>query len=674
MKTNIRVILVLCSIVILTCAKEKGIEGKGDQIIRNDILSLFSTYKASKQDKEQKLELLNLAFEKTKQLEDDLTKEYYFRKLSYFSRNENDSLLFYSVNKEAVNLAEKLKDTGSLAWVHLSKGLYFDDREIYDSAYYHYYQAKKTYKQLNDNFNAGSMLYNMAYIQGRLKDYAGAENNLFQSLNLVKNNSDPLPEFRCYNLLGIIYENIGEYELAEEYLKKALKVLDNLSPDEVINLKKGVFNNFGSTYLKSKDYQKALQYFNKSLEYLDDHDLRSYARLIDNVAYTRLLAKDTVNVFDDLTRALSIRDSLKIRSGIILSKLHLGEYYALKKDTLTAFRLAEEAYLLADEIKNNRDLLDALKQLSQYNPASANVYMSKYLKLDNEIELNGRRLQNKISRIQFETDEYIAEANTLSSQRTFIIVGSTLLLLLLSALYYIQLQDSKYKNLKLKSKNLEAEEEIYKLMLDQHTKMEEGRLNERERISRELHDGILGKLYGARLSLGFLDIEGQKDTLKKYDHLIGELHQIEKEIRVVSHELKNDLFSSENNFRALIESLIEKQSAIGKYSYELQYGQNINLDELSYATKFNCYRILQEVLLNINKHANANHVNIMFNLLNVSSLSVVVEDDGVGFEVGMNPKGIGLQNISQRVSQQGGELMIESKVNQGTRIEIHLPR
>ncbi|WMI68163.1 tetratricopeptide repeat protein [Mangrovimonas sp. YM274] len=674
MKTNIRVILVICSIVLLACTKEKGIEGNEDQIIHNDILSLFSTYKISKKDKKQKLELLISAFEKTKQLEDDPTKEYYFRKLSYFSRKENDSLLFYSVNKEAVNLAEKLKDTGSLTWVHLSKGLYFDEREIYDSAYYHYYQAKKTYKQLKDDFNAGSMLYNMAYIQGRLKDYAGAENNLFQSLDLVKKNSDPLPEFRCYNLLGIIYENIGEYELAEEYLNKALKVLDSFSPDEVINLKKGVFNNFGSTYLKSKDYQKALQYFNKSLEYLDHHDLRSYARSIDNVAYTRLLTKDTVNVFDDLTRALSIRDSLKIRSGIILSKLHLGEYYALKKDTLTAFRLTEEAYLLADEIKNNRDLLDALKQLSQYNPASANVYMSKYVKLDNEIELNGRRLQNKISRIQYETDEHIAEANTLSSQRTFIIVVSTLLLLLLSALYYIQLQNSKHKNLQLKSKNLEAEEEIYKLVMDQQNKLEEGRLNERERISRELHDGILGKLYGTRLGLGFLEIGGQEDTLKKYNNLIGELHQIEKEIRVVSHELKNDLFRSENSFMESIESLIKKQSTIGKYSYKLRYSENINLDELSYTTKFNCYRILQEMLLNINKHANANHVNVLFNFPSVKAVSVMVEDDGVGFDVGMNSKGIGLQNISQRVSQQRGEFKIESKFNQGTKIEFKLPK
>jgi signal transduction histidine kinase len=206
-------------------------------------------------------------------------------------------------------------------------------------------------------------------------------------------------------------------------------------------------------------------------------------------------------------------------------------------------------------------------------------------------------------------------------------------------------------------------------MLKQQTKLEEGRINERHRISQDLHDGVLGKIFGTRLGLGFLNVNGDDSTIEKYKNYVDELQNIEKEIRTISHELKSEILSSKEDFSKIIGDLIDQKCNLGTFEYRYKYDQNIDWDVISDDIKINYYRIIQEALQNIIKYAHANKVSVEIKL-NDDYLELLIVDDGIGFDVLAKRKGIGLKNIDSRAINIGGKAIINSEFNKGTTIFV----
>ena len=105
-------------------------------------------------------------------------------------------------------------------------------------------------------------------------------------------------------------------------------------------------------------------------------------------------------------------------------------------------------------------------------------------------------------------------------------------------------------------------------MLAQQDKIDEGRTQEKKRISEELHDGILGRLFGTRLSLDSLNMLQTDDAIKNREVYIGELKTIEEEIRKISHDLNSD-FVTGSSFIDIVKALIETQTNAYKLTYSL---------------------------------------------------------------------------------------------------------
>ncbi len=425
-------------------------------------------------------------------------------------------------------------------------------------------------------------------------------------------------------------------------------------------------------YQKQKRYKLAIDNFEKALNNSDlkKQDLNFYARLIDNIAYTKFLSGDTSNVKSELDLALKIRDSLDNISGIVISKRHLSEYFANKSDTITAVKLADEAYGLAGQVENNRDKLETLLLLSKIDKQKSNVYLKEYVHLNDSLQIEERKIRNKFTRIRFETDEYIEETEKLSQQQVFISIGAFFTILILSLAYYVRVQTARNKELIFEKEQQKSNEEIFSLMLKQQSKLEEGRMNERHRISQDLHDGVLGKIFGTRLGLGFLNINGDDSTIEKHKLYIDELQNIEKEIRTISHELKSEILSSKEDFSKIIADLIEQKCKLGEFEYDFKCDGDIDWDEISDDIKINFYRIIQEALQNIIKYASAKNVSIKISLSNESQLNLAIVDDGIGFDVQVKRKGIGIKNIQSRAKSLGGIAKIDSEINKGTSIFV----
>ena len=93
---------------------------------------------------------------------------------------------------------------------------------------------------------------------------------------------------------------------------------------------------------------------------------------------------------------------------------------------------------------------------------------------------------------------------------------------------------------------------------------------------------------------------------------------------------------------------------------------------ISDVVKINLYRIVQEGLQNINKHAKASIVTITFSLKD-ATLGLIIQDNGIGFDRTEKANGIGLENISSRVNKLKGTFAIESNPNKGTHLTVLIP-
>ena len=193
--------------------------------------------------------------------------------------------------------------------------------------------------------------------------------------------------------------------------------------------------------------------------------------------------------------------------------------------------------------------------------------------------------------------------------------------------------------------------------------------NERLRISRDLHDNI--GAYTSALIAGLNNIPTQQtskqtETLKEYAQNI--MSNLRDSIWVLSS--RNIVFTKfADRFKKYALTIIESYPNI-----ELNFSENIkNNTVLPFNTTLQLFRILQEVLQNALKHANAKNINIFFE--DEHQLSITIEDDGTGFEIEQTQNdSYGLSNIKERVKEIGYDVQINSEPTRGTKITIQQNR
>ncbi len=579
-----------------------------------------------------------------------------------------DSINFFAVNKIALEHSKKYNDIYVIGDVNWNYAFYYSNIHIaYDKAYDYFNKAYDAFNKGNYKYETAKILISMSNIKGLYKDCTGAEVLNFKAIKLFKELKDYQNLYTSYNHLAQLQKDIKEYDKALYYYDITLTYEKYIKKSK-INL---IHNNIGNIFVKKKQYKKALSYYKKDL-IKKKISATQQAILMDNIAYCKLLMNDTIGIKKDFYKALYIRDSIGNKEGILTSKIRLSDFYLYAKDTLNALKYAQESNSLAKKIKNGVDYLTTLQQLANLDTKNQKKYLDRYIEFNDSLIITERRTLNKFTRIEFETDEYIKENKRLGTQRLWLFIGGLGLLLIVSLLYFIRIQKIRNEKLKLEAEQQKANEEVYILTLQQQAKLEEERIKERNRISAELHDGILGNLFGTRVSLGFLGMQMTNDTKEKHQTFLNELQHIEKEIRDVSHRLSENFDDASINFTTIITELLEKTSSIGHFKYQSSFDDTIAWNSLNEVTKANIYRIIQEALQNIIKHANAKNITLDIQKSN-NQLIIIIKDDGVGFNVKKSKKGIGVKNITSRVKMLKGTLHIDSEVNKGTTLTIKTP-
>ncbi len=609
----------------------------------------------------------------SKQINDSLNRFYYFKIANRFY-NIGEIEKFKKISLKLINNSVSSNDSLHIAKSYTFLADYYSYKFVSDSAYLYYYKAGKIYTLLKDNRANAETIINKAVCQLNEKDYVGSEKSIFGALKLLTVNNEKL-KYQSYNLLGIIYNELSESDKSIEYHNKALAMLKSENSKENRRLSLVSLNNIGLIYQNKKDYNQSILYFKKALEEKEtlSNDPFTNAALQTNLGYSQF----KLNKLNDLPKLfyepLKTFERLNFITAVINSKLNLTEYYTFKKDKAKAFSFANSSYQLAKSNNLPKDILLSLKQLSIVNPKKIATYSEEYIKISDSLQLAERKMRNKLARIEFETEELTVEKKDLLIQQRNTIFIALSVLFLLSVGFLIRFQLLKNKALLHKQEQQKANEEVYQLLLNQQNKIESVRQVEKKRIAQELHDGILGKLFGTRMNLGILNNEKEDNQVKKRMFFIEELKGIEQEIREISHDLSSEKTAVFNNFVAMVTQFIENQKSVCKAEIEFFLDDNINWNEQENMLKINFYRILQECFQNINKHANATQVFIKFEK-SKTSIILNVQDNGTGFDFLKKKKGIGLSNMIERTKDSNGIMNVDSNPGKGTELNFEMPQ
>ena len=218
-----------------------------------------------------------------------------------------------------------------------------------------------------------------------------------------------------------------------------------------------------------------------------------------------------------------------------------------------------------------------------------------------------------------------------------------------------------------------ADQEILLLTEDFRRELAFSTGKEQDRISKELHDGIVNEIYGIRMILGSLNAQTDEISQKKKLGYIKDLHLLETEIRTLSHNLNMNFSKNEVGFDFLITQLVAKNNEIGQTHFEIDSTDAIDWSFYSSIVRINIYRILQELFLNVNKYAQAENCYLYITEIE-DELIINVKDDGVRFDMEVTNNGIGLKNIIKRAKTINADLVIRSELNAGLEVNLKIKK
>ena len=426
-----------------------------------------------------------------------------------------------------------------------------------------------------------------------------------------------------YSSLGQVYRNIDSYDNAIQYYEKGLiysrNTIDSL---KLINNKANVLVDMGKFDLAQKEFEKAY----KECENLSNKLIQ--ARVLDNWGYAQSKSYNPDGLVNML-RALELREESNDLRGIYSSYRHLALHYNERGQSDEALKYAEKAYELAKTINSPSFIENSLANLLKIkkDPIS-----NEFITLTDSIKLAKLLVQNKYSAMQYNIakEKEKTEANRLLKEQekrkrqVYQFIG-ILLVIALTAFYFIQKVISKRNLL----------QQIYKT--ETH-------------ISKKVHDEVANDVYHL---MNKIQLKVPEDSA-----LLDDLEKIYNKTRDISRE-NSELIIEEDFSRQLSNLLRSYQSDSTRIT--IQNISKVNWKSISNLKKTSIYRVLQELMINMNKHSESTQVLLSFEQ-HRGEILVKYRDNGVGCYI-KNKNG--LQNAENRIKAMDGSINFDSSPRKG---------
>ncbi len=489
--------------------------------------------------------------------------------------------------------------------------------------------------------------------------------------------------------IGLILANLQDHEMAEYYYKQAIRTLSKFTNAHEDKLT--VFVNASKNAMLIRDIPQAKVYLDSAALQLRSVPHSTYAPFYYRTAGTyfrqikdkaRALAnfQQGVVVAENLLDDYSLRD---IYFEIYATYRDWGEYGSAKKYLTIANRHAPNT-MVHNRLLHKREMANTEYQLGNYKAAFEEMKayaLGKDTLQEGELALKIRDLERKYQTVEQE-NEILKLQDTNREQQSaidrnklwIILLGASLTMALTIAYFSWKLARSNRRTLAQKERlhqeellNLKQQEQ-----LRQFSSILQGQEEERNRISRDLHDGLGGLLAGVKLRLSAIATKEREKTAvpdTDVDAVILELDHSVDELRRIARNLMPESLLYMGLKAALADLCNYMDTATTSVTF---HGFDLN-SAYRQPMLVGVYRIVQELLNNAIKHANATQIIVQCSESD-RRLFLTVEDDGCGFNPkDLEMKGLGLKNIENRVALLQGSVEIESHFGQGTTVNIEIP-
>ncbi|SFN33001.1 Signal transduction histidine kinase [Chitinophaga sp. YR627] len=503
--------------------------------------------------------------------------------------------------------------------------------------------------------------------------------NLFRSANLAIEKGAHKRLTTGYLEIANTYMANNDLKNAILYNKKAVGLIRLHGNKEqlAINLL-----NTGYSYYTLNELDSALLLYNEAEPIFAQIGLKiGQAYAVGNKALVYWKQGNNDSARQGLLRAIDMLGPLGDQFGMADYHNQLGKLYAEEGKTEDAIRHTGKALEIAKALDLKEQMRDASLLLSNLyktrkDYARAFDYQSRYIVYKDSIENSGTTRQLANLRTEFEVSLKEKEIVLLEKRqllnRIYIIVAVFFLLLAVLMLLYFR---QRFLNARLLAVNEQKyhDERIRNLLNTQETKalqaMVQGQESERKRLARELHNHFGSLMATIKVNMHAVD----EKAIPNYQTLSVLIDQACSDIRNLSHSLNVGIADDFGLVPALVELTAHLRQA---NSLEVEFSAAMCEQKMEARNEIIIYRIVQELVSNVLKHAGATKLSISLTCFDEENIiNIIVQDDGIGFDVEeeITGSGMGLNTLKEMIVDLRGEIRFDSNPASGTTVNIDLP-
>lgn len=598
---------------------------------------------------------------------------------TYVPRKENNE----TANKDSLNILQ-----------YLSEGSRFESINSDSSLLY-------IMKALDQSLSSRSLkLISLAtedlggYFTGREK-YKEAMWCYLKSLMIEQKRKDEIRIADLYDKLGMVYYYMEVFNKSLDYNQKALNIYKDHNDTTGIA---EVLSHLGSLHSsrefcekrnkaeKLLDFQTAISYYEQSIRYCNIiGDGNGIARGNQNIAAVYNKMNNPGLALGYVQNSLAYYRKINNPERISSTLFTLGKTYYKLKDynkSIQSFKESEKIALDGNLLEGMQYLYEALAMpyydIKDYKNAY-NTYI-KYMTIRDSVYNSEKSRQIIELETKYQTELKQNEILRLTSEkkRKNNLVYSLITVIFLmgsSVYYYVRLLR---KNKIIADQNNEIHEKKI-LELEKETlylaarSVIEGEEAERSRLAGDLHNGLGGLLSGIKINLSSMKENAviTHDNINAFNHAISLLDTSISELRRIAHNLMPETLNH-YGIKTALEDFCSQVAPAGQPKISLHYFG----DDIRYSkdVELTIYRVIQELVNNALKHAEAESISIEV-FSEPKRLFVQVADNGKGFQKSDNLKdcqGKGLNNISDRITALNGKIDIWSQPGEGTEISVEI--
>ena len=552
-------------------------------------------------------------------------------------------------------------------------------------------EAQRLHQEV-DYAHALSVLGMLAKDQGKFEQ---AINYQLRALKIQEQYRSYEGILNASNDIGILYKRMKLLNKALPFYQRVVDLCRQLLQDKTFTPKRRknfevslayAQNNVGTIYLDQRQFVKAKPYFQEAIEW----GRRLKINDIGAVAYANLASLETEQgnlpaalryfkqslAFDQAEgNDFGQAETLSSMAGLYEKMNDNGQ---AERTLLTALRLATRLQALATLQQVHRELSRFYQKTGRYTLATQHyaqlvqlndsIYnqdvTQKVAELQTKYETEKKEAQNRLQAAQLRTQQQV-----IRRRNTQLAAGAAVALLLAGLAYLLY----NRRRLRREVEFAQEREQLTQLRAAAVLEAEEG---ERRRIGFDLHDGVGQLLTVAKLNLHALSEELSLNTVGQQallDNALDVVNESFREVRSISHNLMPNALIKRGLAQA-VRDFLDKISPDGRLKINLEV---VGLDRggrLPATIENVLFRVVQEMVQNILKHAQATEVTLQI-VRHADELTVLVEDNGVGFNPStLGPDaGIGLKNIESRMAFLGGRVEVDSQPGHGTTITLEVP-